>query len=352
MQDNRQDIFRDKRFFYPGRLMKTKRWGFLLGLFFAILVGQSTATPPDIYSEWLQPIASSSTGIVWLLKEETNLGTHHCQHIRWSYLTLDLKIGQWKRDIITELRTCDQGDCKEPIQNQYIPGKGRTLGRIFSEEGIQTCPPPSLNPLRCPAYKFMYTTENGFLYLHLQNSKRKLETQIRVKPYYDPKFCANCDNPNYHNPRTYGTTKVTPEAPKWEFAIEGNIILTFYYEEEINDYYMVTMVPRSNLFREKSYLCNELGFEKHKKGDFKSSASHFQAALKYNPKNHTALYNLACAHARLGQPNDSLAALEQLALLKDIEWIRQKVAQDSDFDVIRNTPRFIKLLGQTSRKQE
>lgn len=64
--------------------------------------------------------------------------------------------------------------------------------------------------------------------------------------------------------------------------------------------------------------------------------------LKLHPGNAALLYNLACAEALTG---DKDAAIEHLAEAAKNERFREFAKQDSDFDSLRDDPRFTAALG-------
>jgi tetratricopeptide (TPR) repeat protein len=78
-------------------------------------------------------------------------------------------------------------------------------------------------------------------------------------------------------------------------------------------------------------------------GDHKGAAALIRAELERSPDNPSVLYNLACAECLAG---DTEAALEQLTRAvelnpKTAEWARE----DTDFDAIRDEPRFVATVG-------
>jgi tetratricopeptide (TPR) repeat protein len=62
-----------------------------------------------------------------------------------------------------------------------------------------------------------------------------------------------------------------------------------------------------------------------------------------DPKDATVLYNLACAESQLGRTDDALDHLGQS--ISDQERFRELARNDSDFDPIRDDPRFSELVG-------
>ena len=69
----------------------------------------------------------------------------------------------------------------------------------------------------------------------------------------------------------------------------------------------------------------------------------YHEGLELHPGNASLLYNLACAEALIGE-ND--AALEHLAEAAKNPRFRQFAETDTDFDSLRDDPRFTEALGQ------
>ena len=68
-----------------------------------------------------------------------------------------------------------------------------------------------------------------------------------------------------------------------------------------------------------------------------------QRSLDLHPDDMTTLTNAACLHAKAGQKEESLALLERLF---SRGWgKRDWIEQDSDYDILRDDPRFKKLLS-------
>jgi len=77
-------------------------------------------------------------------------------------------------------------------------------------------------------------------------------------------------------------------------------------------------------------------------GDMQKAYDTLVAQLKLNPKNMLALYNAACAASVLNLQNEALDLLERL-LIVDITK-KSAVKNDSDFDNIRETDKYKKLM--------
>jgi tetratricopeptide (TPR) repeat protein len=81
-------------------------------------------------------------------------------------------------------------------------------------------------------------------------------------------------------------------------------------------------------------------------GDEEGARRELRAGIETYPDAWQGPYNLACVEARIG---DGEAALEQLqrAAELDAESVRKFAPGDSDFDSIKDDPRFLALTGQS-----
>ena len=81
-------------------------------------------------------------------------------------------------------------------------------------------------------------------------------------------------------------------------------------------------------------------------GQEQAARREFEAGIEAYPDAWQGYYNLACAEARLGNRG---AALENLARAAEIneEVVAKYAPDDSDFDSVKDDPRFLALTGQT-----
>jgi len=71
-------------------------------------------------------------------------------------------------------------------------------------------------------------------------------------------------------------------------------------------------------------------------GDYESYVAELEDALAQRPDHPGTLYNLACAEALAGRPDDAIAHLTR-ALEQEPEW-RVMAADDEDFAALRDRP--------------
>lgn len=87
--------------------------------------------------------------------------------------------------------------------------------------------------------------------------------------------------------------------------------------------------------RIRASVLNQRGLDLHRAGKHALAADHFAAATRVEPTNETARFNLACAFARQGLDERAVATLRELA---PTAALAAKIAKDTDFDGIRDSP--------------
>ena len=78
-------------------------------------------------------------------------------------------------------------------------------------------------------------------------------------------------------------------------------------------------------------------------GDYATVADRGREVIAANPQYPLPIYNVACCEALVGRPDDAIEHLRQAIALD--ERFREYARGDSDFDGIRDDPRFGKLVG-------
>jgi hypothetical protein len=81
----------------------------------------------------------------------------------------------------------------------------------------------------------------------------------------------------------------------------------------------------------------------HQAGDHEAVADRGKALVEANPQYATPAYNVACSEAQIGRVDDAVTHLRQAIALS--EQFREYARDDSDFDAIRDDPRFQELIG-------
>jgi adenylate cyclase len=79
-------------------------------------------------------------------------------------------------------------------------------------------------------------------------------------------------------------------------------------------------------------------------GDFEGGRRNVEAALRLRPDDFGTLYNAACFYAQAGDPDHALDLLDRAVATG--QGFRNWVEHDSDFDSVRDQPRFHAILGR------
>jgi tetratricopeptide (TPR) repeat protein len=88
-----------------------------------------------------------------------------------------------------------------------------------------------------------------------------------------------------------------------------------------------------------------VGFGLYRQGDVDGARAEIQAAVAERPDEWQGHFNLACLEALTGRNDAALSALERAAEL-DPETVARLAREDSDFDALRNDPRYLAVAGQ------
>jgi tetratricopeptide (TPR) repeat protein len=78
-------------------------------------------------------------------------------------------------------------------------------------------------------------------------------------------------------------------------------------------------------------------------GDYERAIEVAKPIVEANPQYTAPLYNLACCESLAGRPDDAIEHLGQA--IASVEDLRRLARGDSDFDPIRDDPRFVELIG-------
>jgi predicted esterase len=87
--------------------------------------------------------------------------------------------------------------------------------------------------------------------------------------------------------------------------------------------------------------------EAYKAEDWPQAIRYYGYVLRHDPFSPGVYYNLACCHARSGESQQALEALEEAIAVgwDDAQWMQQ----DTDLVSLRTDPRFVKLLRSAAR---
>ena len=88
-----------------------------------------------------------------------------------------------------------------------------------------------------------------------------------------------------------------------------------------------------------------VGFGLYRQGDVDAARAEIQAAVAERPDEWQGHFNLACLEALEGRRDEALTALERAAELEP-ETVARLAREDSDFDELRDDPRYLAVAGQ------
>jgi hypothetical protein len=116
-------------------------------------------------------------------------------------------------------------------------------------------------------------------------------------------------------------------------------VISHAFAGEFSDTFEIRIVPVAEV---AGQAYNNTGLELHKKGEHAKAAALFYKAAYANPESKVAMYNLACALARLKDPATEKAL--SLAIAKGGDETKKKALKDADFDLVRGEAWFTTVL--------
>ncbi len=105
-----------------------------------------------------------------------------------------------------------------------------------------------------------------------------------------------------------------------------------------------SILANDKLFMEAYYNKSMACFQSNKISD---AAEVLEEQLKYNPNNEAALYNAACASSLLGKNKEAIEYIKRLLVINVKK--KKDIAKDKDFDKIRETDAYKKLMDISVR---
>jgi tetratricopeptide (TPR) repeat protein len=103
------------------------------------------------------------------------------------------------------------------------------------------------------------------------------------------------------------------------------------------------VVHLSSLRKSQAKLWNNVGMKYYKLKNYEKASKCFEYAVNLYPEYGMAVFNLSCTYSLLGKYEDSLTYLEK-AININPGFFRKKAKEDKDFDSIRYTDKFLKLI--------
>jgi tetratricopeptide (TPR) repeat protein len=93
------------------------------------------------------------------------------------------------------------------------------------------------------------------------------------------------------------------------------------------------------------------GFSYAMLGDVERGREVIRQAIEQHPDAWQGHYNLACLEARVGDRETALEHLRRAVELDDGDTVRTAARDDTDFDSIRDDPRFLAITGQADARR-
>ena len=133
------------------------------------------------------------------------------------------------------------------------------------------------------------------------------------------------------------------DAPAGTFVFAQPGVKRTAYAEEADTTLLVIGSPPGEAYQVTGWELWATLNPLYEAGEFAEAADRGAALVEANPGYPNVVYNLACCESLAGRKADALKHLEQAISLSDRsrEWARG----DSDFDAIRDEPRFRELVG-------
>ena len=296
-----------------------------IALLLSLLASSAWATPDGGGSVELQLICTSRDRVLFLERTNGGTGTYYSAQTDFAWLTVHLKTAKLVRDPITRLTTTRDLDDADKVTSAALslPG-GRPLDEVLRKEG-HTCGPQE-TLLYNKAKEIRYQQKGDQLVLSLEGVSRSLPWRaVRTPASEDPIDCGG-----------------DPCSVAFDLRLKEGVLLVISQSDGVGHWFRYVIAPVQQLDEKRSQILNEVGFAAHKKGDYETSAALFSEAMILDRKNRTAMFNAACAYARLGNAAQAVALLEALP---DAAEARKKARSDKDFDGIRTSPELQKFLG-------
>lgn len=309
----------------------------LLTLLFA---RPAVATPPDAVRVDGSVLCTASSSLVGLVQVITNQGTYYVTDARWQLMRFDavtgaVEVSSLGGSIANTLNSEGPGDDPE---RSAVPGDAGAAGAL-ERWGVRDC---AVRPLAWWAgdlspLELTWTFADDGVTLGLGERSRTIPLTASV----DLRHLGDRASPDGdHAPTKFEAYELYEGSSRTLAAIYpagDHAILWLEIEEELAVRPALLAVERNKLDANVSYLVNAAGLDRHREGRFEDAANWFRAALKADPSNTTAGFNLVCALARSDQPD---LAMRQLEAMPPSDELTGKAKKDTDVDSLRGRKDF------------
>jgi hypothetical protein len=311
------------------------------------LAGPAGATPPDYLASEASPICWGADRAAFLVRSHGNAGSHYVSNVAWHLVMVDTRtsVAEWQDHGGLSANHVDVMEEGDVPQVSYSQGDGTSLGAAIEGWGLQSCTPWDASWVRGPEQgRYGISVSEAGIFLEYGGRRRELE----ISGTWDPGMLATGQFPWMDQPPKLESVEpisTLGDSERLELRhtvdLETRQLLVVRVISEFGNRDVLMGSPKSSLIRSKAWLINARGLDDHRAGQFDRSAWWFAEALRLDPTFETALYNLACAQARLGNVPQ---AVHNLSLLPGSAALRGKVEGDGDFATVLKDPQMVEFL--------
>ncbi len=319
----------------------------LLPTLLILVAAPAAATPPDYLSSEATPLCQGADRAAFLVRSHGNAGSHYASNIDWHLVMVDTlhSSAEWQDHGGLSASYIDVMEDGDEPQVTYGKGEGTSLGAAIEGWKLSACTPWDLSWVRGPEQgRFGVSVSEGGVFLEYGGRKRVIE----ISGTWDPGMLATDQFPWMDQPPKLETVEpISTLGDSERLELRHTIdlatrqLLVVRIISEFGNRDVLIGSPKSSILRGKAWLINARGLDDHRAGQFDRSAWWFSEALRQDPTFETALYNLACAQARLGSIDQ---AIQNLGRLPGGASLRAKVEADADFAAVLQDPRMVEFL--------
>lgn len=220
------------------------------------------------------------------------------------------------------------------VADEYNAAAFKKLTQWVDEHAITKVPTGNMETPSAPPLRGDWAFAKDLTLVADEHAQGKNGAMVRIGGKVageKPVFPLSIDHPNGSSPHHRSWLNALALAPDGR---DLGVVAGFFCMEYCNDY----EVRRVPLVRLASQIYNDTGMRHHGAADYAGSAALFTKAVHADPTHPLAAYNLACAMARLRDPN-TRAALEYAVQLGG-KTVGSRAAKDADFANVRGEPWF------------
>jgi len=315
-----------------------------------LLATPAAATPPDATTALATPLCTGDSSLIALVQVVTNQGTYYVTDARWKVLRFDARTGRVEHETLigaVENTVNSEGTDDPPETSPVAPGAA--LADVVARWAPRDC---SLRPAAWwgpsgSRLELTWQFVGETVVVGFGGRTRTLETTASADLRY-------LGDHWYGEPDPGGAPFENADDPReTRIAVQGvhaageQTVLTVEVAGEFAHRSAFVAVDGATFAAATSYLINATGLDQHQAGDYETAAAWFRLALRADPSNVTAQFNLACALS-LGDLPD--VAMRQLQSMEPTAELRGKATKDTDLDSLRGRADFKKWLRGLPKK--